>query len=630
MIRSAPGKVRKRMGYHDIDDAEYPAKIDFKAPVYGVHHMTSADCWLVHAGNKLYRLYWHIDEETNEARLAPEHEEVEVSPGMWEILPTYDALYTGMSENRSVSFEVNNRLIIVDGTKVLISSDGENVSTIDSEAYVPTLVISQSPEGGGTEFESLNMLSPYWIEEYNVDSAHASATIFQLSFGDLDNTPVEAWVLDNEGEWQEKEEGVDFTVNRETGTVTFASPPGQTPATGFDNVRIKAARTVEGYADRINRCTVGAVFGISGQMNRLFLSGNPDKGIDENGEPYSYINYDWFSAENDPTYFADDSWNRLGSSATPIMGYTIINNYLAAHKGGGEQPQAVILREGDIIDDIPTFKIVNNLQGRGAISKYCFGYLETEPMFLTDLGAYAITAYDITGEKYSQNRSYYLDGKLTKEPHLENAFSFTHKDYYFICVNDHVYVLDGLQPLRPDNNKPYATRQYVGFYWEGVPATVMFEVEGDLFFCTNTGKMYKFYTDDKDVDSYNDDGEPIYALWETADIYERQFYKNKTYRYLALKCFPYTHSSVKIYGQRFGLWELIKGDATTLRFFRFSTIVFSKFTFSPDQTAKVSPSKIRIKKVDHTRFRFVNDELNEPFGIIDFAVEYRQGGNKKG
>ena len=39
-----------------------------------------------------------------------------------------------------------------------------------------------------------------------------------------------------------------------------------------------------------------------------------------------------------------------------------------------------------LVDNKPAFPIVNILQGEGAIGPYSFGYLGTEPLFLTKLG----------------------------------------------------------------------------------------------------------------------------------------------------------------------------------------------------------------------------------------------------
>ena len=82
MIRSVPGKVRKRMGYHKV--AEYGAQ------VYGVHKFSTTDEYLVHAGDKLYK--WGDD----------------------------TPIYEHMAEHRSVAFELNMKLFILDGTALKV------------------------------------------------------------------------------------------------------------------------------------------------------------------------------------------------------------------------------------------------------------------------------------------------------------------------------------------------------------------------------------------------------------------------------------------------------------------------------------------------------------------------------
>ncbi|WP_034452440.1 hypothetical protein [Butyrivibrio sp. AE2032] len=622
MIRSVPGKIRKRMGYKLF--------ADYGETIYGVHHLSTTDVWLIHAGNKLYNLTapkgskW-IDHVNN---FIVDHE---AEPNNI-LFQTGDVsitlIYTGMARHRSVSFQLNQKLIILDGTKLRVY-DGSTVQPVENIAYIPTLSIAKDYTGGGTDYEPLNLLQPGFIEQFYVKEDQASVTTFQLTFGNLDATTVKAWLLNSSGAWIEKTEGTHFTVNRSTGVVTFTSAPGPSPIAGEDNVKIQAYRTVAGYADRINHCTIGAMFGVNGAGDRLFVSGNPDQGYDGDGNLFTYINCDWFSQQYDPTYFADTWYSKLGSDTSAIMGYSIINNYLAAHKDYNELSQSILIREGDLVDDEPVFKLINTLQGAGAISRYCFSYLATEPVFLTRLGIFAVTAQDITGEKYAQDRSYYLEGKLLKEDHLENAIAFTWKDYYLLGINDHVYILDGLQPIRTDRSRPYATRQYVGYYFTNVPATVFFEINGELFFGSTDGKVFKWYTDDKALESYNDNGEAINAVWETADISEKLFYKKKTYRYLAIRCMPEIASSIQVWAQKQGQWVELKDDTSTLKYFSFENFIYSKMTYSCNKTQRISATKIRLKKLDHVRFKFVNDDLNEPLGINDFAVEYTQAGNVK-
>lgn len=486
---------------------------------------------------------------------------------------------------------------------------------VEEVAYIPTLTISKDPNGGGTQYEDLNLLQPGFTETF---LGQASVKEYCMSFGGLDATPVKVELMNADGDFVEKEEGIDFTVDRETGIITFVTAPGESPMRGEDNVKITAYRTVEGYADRINHCTIGTMFGVNGALDRLFLSGNEE-----------YRNYDWFSAQYDPTYFADTSYSVLGSDVSAIVGYSIISNLLAAHKDSFEKDQNIILRQGDLVDNVPTFRIANTLQGAGAVARDSFAYLSTEPLFLTASGVFAVTAQDVTGEKYAQNRSFFLNGKLLEEENLKDAFGFVYKDMYWLCLNDVAYILDGLQPLQTDRSAPYSTRQYAGFYRTNMPVNVMWERDGTLWFGTHDGRVCRFATDKYDLESYNDDGEAIEAVWETPDIDGDLFYKNKTARYLALRLDSAIYTSVSVYGMKRGLWNFIKKDSTSATYLSFPNIDFSKFSFRTDTTAATIPFKVRLKKVDKFRFRLVNDAVNEPFGLFDLGIEFVENGNYK-
>ena len=295
-----------------------------------------------------------------------------------------------------------------------------------------------------------------------------------------------------------------------------------------------------------------------------------------------------------------------------------------------ERDQNIILRQGDLQDNEPVFRIANTLQGAGAVAKDSFAYLSTEPLFLTKSGIYAVTAQDITGEKYAQNRSFYLNGKLLNEPDMDKAFGFVYKDMYWLCLNNVAYILDGLQPLMTDKSMPYSTRQYVGFYRTNIPANIMWERDGVLYFGTNDGRICRFHTDKYALASYNDDGEPIEAIWETPDIDGNLFYKNKTLRYMAVRLESAIATSIKIYAMKRGLWNFIKYDNAAGRYFTFSQLIFSKLSFSGDKTQKITSTKLRIKKVDKFRIRIQNDTINEPFGVYNMAFEFIESGNFKG
>lgn len=535
-------------------------------------------------------------------------------------------IYNDANQHISQSWQLNEKLVIIDGKHVYTYAVGdEKVSILGvDEGYIPTVTISKNPDGGGIPYEPINMLQPGFYELF---LGTAQAVNYQLSFSGLDSTTTKAWVLNGSGNWVEKKEGVDYTVDRGSGVIKFNSAPGVTPLTGEDNVKILAYRTVPGYLDRVAKCTTGTLFGVGGAADRLFLSGNPD-----------YPNWDFYSEQYDPTYFPDTGYSALGSAASAIVGYAIVNNYLATFKDDFDTSQAVFIREGDlVVKEVegrevsePAFRLINTLQGNGVVAPYSFGYLQTEPLFLTRSGIYAITAQDITGEKYSQNRSFYLNGKLTKETGLENAVATVFNDMYVLAVNNQFYILDGLQATRTDRSEPYATRQYVAFYCTDIPCVSLWTDEQALWIGTNDGRICRFATEIEDINSYNDDGEAIYCCWETPDLDGKLFYKNKTFRYFAIRMMKAIRTSAVLWGQKRGNWTFIKEDRVSGLAFDFDNIDFELFSFSTDRSEKVVHSKVRVKKVDKARFRVENGKLNEPFGVFDLALEYIERGNYKG
>ena len=389
MIRDEVGKVRKRMGFEVI--STFPAKINGSYELNGVR--------LIHSGEQLF-----IEDATQTS-----------SPVVgWRLI------YSSMNNNRSRAIQFGGKLYILD-SKAFLLFDGTDIKLVNNAAYVPTIIISRTPTGGGTTLEPLNLCSRSWTEQF---LGTASAVEYQLTTSGLDADTVLCKVMDSSGTWQDKTEGTHFTVNRTTGKVTFATAPGASPVTGMDNVKITPFKTRIGYADRINKCDIATLYGVGGSPDRIFISGNPE-----------YPNMDYYSGYNEPTFFGDTRYTLIGQDDSKIMGYTIINNQLATHKSNCADGRNVVLRSGSLDDDgEAVFRIVNTLQGEGAISKYSFQNLGKEPLFLTKLGVYTITAEELTGEKYSQQRSIYISSALQKETDISNAFCFCLERFlYALC-----------------------------------------------------------------------------------------------------------------------------------------------------------------------------------------------------
>ncbi len=576
MIRDQVGKVRKRMGYTTRATAPNGGRIN------GVHFLNGER--LIHAGTKLYKL----------------------AGAEW------TELADGMADARSKSFSFDGKLYLLDGNTYRVY-DGTAVKAVSEEAYVPTIIISRSPDGGGTTYEALNLLGLSWKESF---LGKADVKEYQLTTVELGEEAVKAEILGEDGEWLEKTEGTDFTVDREKGLVTFNTAPGESPVKGQDNVRITASKAREGYADKINKCRIFAVYGVGGAEDRIFLSGNPD----EPGQ-------DWYSGFEDPTYFPDTAYTKVSRDGSAVVGYAILGNTLATFLQGRGVGRNAVVRTGSLDSDGEAlFRVTNTLLGEAPVAPFSFAYIGKEPLFLTERGIYAITAEELTGEKYTQERSYLISSVLMELAGKADAAASIYRDFYVLSIGGDLYLLDGQQRTY-EKNSPYSSYQYEAYYWPGIGARLTWTEDGALWFGTEDGKLKEFARNVDDPESYNDDGAAIDAYWETSDFDGKTFFKNKTFTAVSVRLAAAVLTGVKIYAQRRGIWNLVYDAKERARYFDWSYIDFSKFVFSSDRTPRTLSGKVKIKKVDKTRFRLQNKEKNEPFGIYAFGVEWKEPGS---
>ena len=583
MIRSSPGRVRKRMGF--TKTAAYGGRINGRYVLSGVD--------IIHAGTNLYAGETLISSAMN------------------------DAFSAGKNFDKA--------LYLLDGMhyyKVTESDGSFTVSNVSDDAHVPRIALNKNPDGtGGYAYEDINLLSDKWTESFYVGDKTAEATVFQLSLENLDTTPVTAKILQADGSFVDKVENTDFTVNRTSGTVTFVAAPGKSPLEGADNVFITASKDRSESRSRITNCDTCVVYGETG--TRLFVTGDPN-----------FKNRDFWSAQNDFSYFSDLAYSILGEDSERIVGYSIVGDRIAAHKSGATG--AVYVRTGSTVTDTDplgnkvetfAFKTGNVITGHGAIAPHSFVPTDNEPLFLSSTGIFALTASDVTGERYVQSRSFYINPKLLAEPGIENAYACVHKDFYFIAAGNGVYVLDLLQKHFEDG-EPYSNYQYECFYLTGVPARIVWDNNGVLCFGTADGTVCSFNTDESTPESYQDtlDGTnytPVKCQWETPDIDGKTFYSSKHFRYLACRLSAFVRTSVDAAAKCNGKWIPILADARTARYFTWEDIDWSKWTWSTDSTPKVLGRKLDMRNLDKVRFRFANHNV-EPFGIENIAVEYKE------
>ena len=581
LIADVGGMPEKRLGWRTLHTLEQPINGIWYGEING------QKSFIAHGGTKIYKFtavnFEVIKENVNNAKST--------------------AFFMRSSDDAG-------KIYILTGGEFL-EYDGTTVKNVSDDGYIPTILISRNPTGGGTVYEAVNLISGKRTESF---LGNDTDKVYQLSANKIDSVD-KVEVLNSNGE---KVTTTEYTVDLTSGKLTFTATHKPVVA-GQDNVFITYTKTVAGYADRINKCTISDLYGLGGS-NRVFLSGNPD-----------YKAYDWYSDIFKPNYFPDLNYSIVGTSDTAIMGYQRLGKYQMILKEDNQQDSTVFQRYGTLNDDgSVTFSVEQGVAGIGAISKHCFGMLADEPLFLSRQGIQAITSNNILAERTIRNRSFFVDSYLTKETNLQNAVACEWNGFYVLCINGVAYVLDGKNKSYKERSIASYDYNYECYYWTNIPAVCLLSVAGELYFGTEDGRICKFNTDIGGVLKYNDDGKAIVASWSTLndDDDAPHLYKSMTKKGCLVTIKPYARSSGTIYVSKDGNpRQLLRSGIMDI--LDWDDIDFDRFTFNTNDSPQDIFFKKKVKKYKRLQIIVENDALNEGFGVLQIVKTFTVGNYAK-
>ena len=411
--------------------------------IYGLffYSVGNTEMMIVHSGTKLYRVEGDTKTE----------------------------LFTGMKPAKSNAFVYNQILYIKDGINYL-KYDGKTIGQV--VGYIPTTSIARKPAGGGTIYQDVNMLSAW---RKNTFLADGESKDYYLDAMDIDGEAPVVLVNGNTMVY-----GTEFDYSPSTGKITFTVAPPKPLTDGQDNVIITYKKTVTGYADRINKCTLLQVFD-----NRVFFSGNQD-----------YPNTVWHSSLNDPSYCSDLDYYNEGLDLSPVKSMVAGNNALWVFKEPS-QANTTVFYHNPVVDS-EYGKIYPSTHSN--ISTGCIATginFNDDIAFFSDRGMEAING-DITTEQVVAHRSSMVDSRLLAETNYKNMILEEWEGYLLVIIDNKVYLADSRAMVVNQNHN-----EYEWFYWELDKNITCTKVHNGVLYLGTAEGIYTLTNNgDREIESY--------------------------------------------------------------------------------------------------------------------------------
>lgn len=506
-------------------------------------------------------------------------------------------IYTGLANAKSKFFTFGNYAYIFDGTNY-VRTDGVTTVSVESVAYIPTLTLGRTPTGGGTVNENFNLLGAGFKDSFSGDG---TATAYQLSLTNLDATAVTATV-----NGAPKVEGTDFTVNRTTGVVTFSVAP---PTGVANNVVITAYKTVTGYADRVKKCTGFEIYGGTNDT-RVFAFGNP-----------SFPNALRRCGLLDPTYWPEFAYANVGSDAGIIKGMR--KQYTNAIIMKEPTPNDTTIWRMSYSTDSsgsPIFPLTPLNSGIGCLAADSVQLIENQPAFLSPKGVYEIDGTNVSDQRNVSRVSDDINPSLLAESNLQNAISADFDKKYILCVNNRAYVMD-YRIKYPDHNGILKSPWYV---WDNIPASCFLEMDGYLYFGSNTtGLVYRFYKIN-DFSPYNDDGVAINDYWKSKifSFGDDEHLKTVAKVFFSLKPDDSASADLSYVTDRVNSGVVF---TSRMDLFDYRLWNYANFSYLLSSLPQESAAKVKSKKIIYFQMILSNPRLNESMGILSVGLKVQEG-----
>ncbi|MBE6656263.1 MAG: hypothetical protein E7609_05295 [Ruminococcaceae bacterium] len=279
-------------------------------------------------------------------------------------------------------------------------------------------------------------------------------------------------------------------------TLSFSTAP---PDESEPNITVTyTAETTASNAAVIEQAAFGTVYGVNGNLDRLFLGGNPKHAA-------TVV----YSAMDDFTYFPDVNTVSVGVSSVPITAFArLADGALAVFKEQSSHDASLFTLGGTYTSTEDENGVTTSFsalfpksagaEGECALTAYACANLAGDTLLLSKNGVFGVELQEdvMTTVRYTRERSRSIAEKLKGHENLADAVATVYDGRYYLAIDGVCYIADARHKYTADASD--GSFNYEWWYWDNIPARVWTELGGKLAFGSKDGRVCVFdgeYTD---------------------------------------------------------------------------------------------------------------------------------------